>query len=44
VEVVINATQTPARIVSWNDIGPLQGKFPMEPTVQGSDQASDRPQ
>jgi hypothetical protein len=31
VEVVVDATQSPSRIVFWNDISHLQGGFPVEP-------------
>jgi hypothetical protein len=31
IEVVIDATQSPSRIVFWNDISHLQGGFPVEP-------------
>ena len=36
VEVVIDATQSPARIVFWNDISHLQGGFPVEPQAGDS--------
>ena len=36
IEVVIDATQNPSRIVFWNDISHLQGGFPVEPTPGGS--------
>jgi hypothetical protein len=36
VEVVIDATQNPSRIVFWKDISHLQGGFPVEPSPGSS--------
>jgi DNA uptake protein ComE-like DNA-binding protein len=35
VQVIIDATQNPSRIVFWNDISHLQGGFPVEPPPGG---------
>ena len=40
VEAIIDATQSPSRIVFWNDISHLQGGFPVEPPPGSSSSGS----
>jgi hypothetical protein len=40
IEVVIDATQSPARIVLWKDISHLQGGFAVEPPAAGDSSGS----